>query len=239
MAKKILCLVCGTLAMLAMAGCGGGSDDDSGINRSSVESDEIQFSDLSDGDTIAVFDTSLGEIRAVLYPDYAPMAVENFVGLCNSGYYNETVVFKAQAGTMVEGGDATGSGTAGTTVWNGNGFPAEYCDELRHYAGALCAAVDDTTGLCYSVFYIVAAVPGSVDDSDQSAMSEAGWRDGIFSAYKQAGGLPGLDYTDTVFGQVYEGMDVVDQMANAAVDDSDRPAEDIIIHSVTIETVGE
>ena len=178
-------------------------------------------------------------MRAVLYPQYAPMAVENFVGLSQAGYYNETVLFRVEPGFAVEGGDASGEGTGGTTIWNGNGYPAESCDALRHYAGALCAAQDDTTGSCYSVFYVVAAEPDSVDSSQQSAMSDAGWRSEVYDAYSQAGGLPSLDFTDTVFGQVYEGMDVIDAMANASADDDHRPTEDIVIHSVSIETYGD
>ena len=241
MTKRFFRLACGLMAVLALAGCGkknaaGGS----AVKRGTVKSDEIQFTGPQNGDTIAIFDTSLGEVRAVLYPQYAPMAVENFIGLSEAGYYNDTVIFSAQPGFAVEGGDASGEGTGGTTIWGGNGYPAESCDALRHYAGALCAAVDDTTGSCYSVFYVVAAEPGSVDESQQSAMSDAGWRSEVADAYSQAGGLPSLDFTDTVFGQVYEGMGVIDSMANAAADkETHRPTEDIVIRSITIETVGE
>ena len=51
-----------------------------------------------------------------------------------------------------------------------------------------------------------------------------------------AGGTPYLDYTDTVFGQIYEGMKVVDEIASVAVDENNRPTEDVILNSVTIET---
>lgn len=238
MAKRSLRMVCCLAAVLALAGCGKKNTSGGSIKRAAVKSEEVQFASPQNGDTIAVFDTSLGEVRAVLYPQYAPMAVENFVGLSQAGYYNETVLFRVEPGFAVEGGDASGEGTGGTTIWNGNGYPAESCDALRHYAGALCAAQDDTTGSCYSVFYVVAAEPDSVDSSQQSAMSDAGWRSEVYDAYSQAGGLPSLDFTDTVFGQVYEGMDVIDAMANASADDDHRPTEDIVIHSVSIETYG-
>ena len=51
-----------------------------------------------------------------------------------------------------------------------------------------------------------------------------------------AGGAPYLDYTDTVFGQVYEGMDIVDTIAQTAVDENQKPTADITINSVSIET---
>lgn len=225
-------------AALALAGCG--SQQESGpekIKRTSVKTDEIQFSAPASGDTVAVFETSLGEIKVKLFPEYAPMAVENFVGLAEAGYYNGTVIFKAESGFAVWGGDATGSGTAGTTIWGGNGYPAEPCDALRHYAGALCAAKDETSGSCFSAFYFVQALPDSVAKDQENAMTEAGWREAVYETYRQAGGLPYLDYTDTVFGQVYEGMEVVDAMAQAALNEEGRPAEDITIESVTVTVI--
>ena len=67
-------------------------------------------------------------------------------------------------------------------------------------------------------------------------MAAQGWRQEIIDAYAAAGGAPYLDYTDTVFGQVYEGMDVVDAIGAAQVDEALAPVEAITIHSVTIET---
>ena len=65
-------------------------------------------------------------------------------------------------------------------------------------------------------------------------MNAAGWRADVVSAYQTAGGAPYLDYTDTVFGQVYEGMEVVDTIAQTGVDEAQRPTELITINSVTI-----
>ena len=79
---------------------------------------------------------------------------------------------------------------------------------------------------------------GSVVFSDYleltDQMTAAGWRAEVISAYQTAGGAPYLDYTDTVFGQVYEGMDVVDAIARTGVDEAQRPTEPITINSVTI-----
>lgn len=238
MKKQIMALLCGLMVALLLAGCGGKAESGPAkIKRSNVKSEEIQFAVPTKGDTIAVFDTSLGEVKARLYPDKAPMAVENFIGLANAGYYNGTIIYRAEAGFAVSGGDATGSGTAGSSIWNGNGFPAEPCDALRHYAGALCAPTDEATGSCFSAFYVVAALPDSVSKDQQSAMTDAGWRDAVYDTYRQAGGLPYLDYTDTVFGQICEGMEVIDAIAQAEVDESMRPVEDIVINSVTIQIV--
>ena len=65
-------------------------------------------------------------------------------------------------------------------------------------------------------------------------MNAAGWRADVVNAYQTAGGAPYLDYTDTVFGQVYEGMEVVDTIAQTGVDETQRPTEAVTINSVTI-----
>lgn len=228
-------------AMLAaglLAGCGGGITGSS-IKRPQVESEELQFQTPAEGDPIAIFNTSAGEVRAVLYPDVAPMAVENFTRLAQEGYYDGTSFHRIVSGFVVQGGDASGTGTTGSTIWNNNPYPKEISDQLHHYSGALCAAFspdEDVSGL--SQFYFVQSLPEKLDDSLRTQMEEAGVRTEVIEAYDAAGGLPYLDYTDTVFGQVYEGMDVVDTLAQSEVDENGKPLEDVLLNSVTISTYG-
>ena len=244
-------LLCGCqlagMAALVVAMIALGVSSHKAPQRAAVESGERQFAQPSDGDFIAIFSTSLGEVRAVLYPDAAPMAVQNFVGLARSGYYDNTVIWRAQYGFAVQGGDATGTGTGGSTIWSNNPYPPEASADLKHYAGALCAAFaagGDVTG-GNSQFYFVTALPDSVSSSDRQAeLTANGYTDAQIAAYAAVGGLPYLDNTDTVFGQVYQGMDVVDAMACVdTVKDDDgndtyRPTEEaaITINSVTITT---
>ena len=100
-----------------------------------------------------------------MYPDAAPMAVYNFVGLARgAGYYDGTIIWRSQYGFAVQGGDATGTGTGGSTIWSNTPYPLEADASLKHYAGALCAAFaqgGDVTG-GNSQFYFVAALPDSV-----------------------------------------------------------------------------
>ena len=238
MRRFIALAAAAVLAAGLLAGCGGGITGSS-IKRPQVESEELQFQTPAEGDPIAIFNTSAGEVRAVLYPDVAPMAVENFTRLAQEGYYDGTSFHRIVSGFVVQGGDASGTGTTGSTIWNNNPYPKEISDQLHHYSGALCAAFspdEDVSGL--SQFYFVQSLPEKLDDSLRTQMEEAGVRTEVIEAYDAAGGLPYLDYTDTVFGQVYEGMDVVDTLAQSEVDENGKPVEDVLLNSVTISTYG-
>lgn len=219
---------------LGLAGClGGGGSSGGGVSRpETIESAELQFTHPAAGDTVAVFDTTAGVFRAVLFPDQAPQACANFVGLVQAGYYNGLTITRVEAGFVVEAGQDAAGGSA--TIWNGNGYPPEYTDKLHHYSGALCAAMSEK-GEGGSVFYVMQTAPG-LEQELLDQMAAQGWRQEIIDAYAVVGGAPYLDYTDTVFGQVYEGMEVVDAIGAAGVDENQTPVEPITIHSVTLET---
>ena len=240
--KKIMA----ALALTAvLAGCsadnilssiqGGKADTVQKVSRPSVESAELQFTHPAAGDTVAVFDTSAGVFRAVLFPDKVPQAYDNFVGLVQAGYYNGLTVFRVESGFVVEAGQ--GADGRGSTIWNGSRYPAETTDSLHHYSGALCMGTD-ASGECASVFYVVQTLPGeqSVTQELVDQMNSAGYRAEVVSAYQTAGGAPYLDYTDTVLGQVYEGMDVVDAIAAVETDSNDKPKEAVTIKTIDITT---
>ena len=224
-------------AALGLGGCafgqGGASGQGGAVSRpEAVASAELQFTRPASGDTVAVFDTSAGVFRAVLFPEEAPQACANFIGLAQAGYYNGLTVSRVEAGFVVQAGrDASG---AATTIWNGNGYPPEYTDRLHHYSGALCAAMSER-GEGASVFYVMQTAPG-MEQELLDQMAAQGWRQEVIDAYAAAGGAPYLDYTDTVFGQVYEGMAAVDAIGAVGVDENQAPVEPVTIHSVTIET---
>ena len=229
-------------AALVLTGCslgslgnfgGGGGASVQKIDRPAVESAEEQFTHPAAGDTVAVFDTSAGVFKAVLFPQEALQAYDNFTGLVQAGYYNGLTVTRVESGFVVEAGQ--GADGKGTTIWNGSRYPAETTDKLHHYSGALCMGTD-ASGECASVFYVMQTLPGdqSVTQELVDQMNSAGYRAEVVSAYQTAGGAPYLDYTDTVFGQVYEGMDVVDTIGQTSVDENQKPTETITINSVTI-----
>ena len=159
MLKKLgaVCLA----AVLLLTGCSlrpqeNGSKVQS-ISRPAVESAELQFTHPAAGDTVAVFDTSAGVFRAVLFPEKAPQACDNFIGLVQQGYYNGLTVSRVENQFVVEAGQ--GADGKGSTIWKGSRYPVEASDSLHHYAGALCMGVD-ASGACASVFYVVESLPG-------------------------------------------------------------------------------
>ena len=113
------------------------------------------------------------------------------VRLARSGYYDNTTIWRSEYGFAVQGGDATGTGTGGSTIWSNNPYPLEADAGLKHYAGALCAAFaagGDATG-GNSQFYFVTALPDSVSSSDlQADLTANGYTDAQVAAYAAVGG---------------------------------------------------
>ncbi len=202
--------------------------------RNSVTSDELQFAQPTEGDTIAIFSTDYGDISVVLYQSLAPQACDNFIGLAEAGFYDGSAITSIVSGFCVQAG-LNAEGQASTIWGDKETFPAEVSDTLHHYAGALCAA-PDADGNASSPFYVVQAMPSDVSDAMVSAMEDAGYRQAVIDAYTAAGGVPYLDYTDTVFGQVYDGMSVLDEIAALETDADGVPVEEVCITSVTITT---
>lgn len=237
--KRFFALLFCTLALSGLlSGCVTLSQGQ--IRRPQVESQELAFQTPSADAPVAIFKTSQGEFRAVLYPEIAPMAVENFTQLAKQGYYDSTNFHRIISGFAVQGGDGTDTGKGGSTIWNNAPYPMEVSDQLHHYAGALCAAFSPDEPISgMSQFYVVQALPDSVDSNLQKQMEEAGYRSEVIAAYDKAGGLPYLDYTDTVFGQVYAGMDTIDAIASTKLDEEGNPIQPVTIESVIITTYGE
>lgn len=73
-----------------------------------------------------ILQTTQGDIQLKLYPDVAPKAVENFVGHVNNGYYNGLIFHRVIPNFMIQGGDPTGTGRGGESIWGG-----KFQDEVR------------------------------------------------------------------------------------------------------------
>lgn len=212
------------------------------------------------GEEIAVLETSMGDIRIRLFPSAAPKAVENFKGLIRKGYYNRLTFHRVIKNFMIQTGDPKGDGTGGQSLWN-KAFADEFNRNLLNLRGAVAMANSgkDTNG---SQFFIdqapVSAFPGwdnfrkaydAYRQNPEAFVKQYGseWIDmskvdqSYREAYEKYGGNPYLDgYYNiaqkghTVFGQVFDGMNVVDKIASAAANDKGKPNENIIIQKAEI-----
>lgn len=150
-----------------------------------------------------------GVIRAELYPDVAPNTVNNFISLINHNFYDGVIFHRVIPGFMIQGGDPDGNGMGGP----GYAIKGEFSNNgfennLKHTPGVLSMARTMFPDSAGSQFFIMHAA------------------------------APHLDGQYAAFGKVIDGMDVVDRIATVATDPLDRPLEDQVMKTVTVETFG-
>lgn len=262
------------LSALLAAGCIFGAAGCDGTVKSSVGNTETL--NIVDGDTLTeITIEGYGTIKAKLFPDLAPKAVENFTLLAEQGYYDGLKIHRVMENSFIQGGSLNGDGTGGKALLEGeSSFDLETSAKARHYYGALSYA--NTYGENTTQFFIVTnkepqdisaidpeqiraaaaantelkatAVEGTDEHSGYAykaqyytALAEmvAGADNAVAEKYKTDGGIPMFDGGYTVFGQVYEGFDVLDAINSCAVEsnayaEKTKPVQDIIITSVTV-----
>ena len=156
---------------------------------------------------IVTFEMANGDsMKAELYPEIAPNTVNNFISLINKGFYNGLIFHRVINGFMIQGGDPEGTGIGGP----GYGIKGEFSqnnftNDLKHTEGVLSMARSMMPDSAGSQFFIM---------------------------HKTS---PHLDGAYAAFGKITEGMDVVNRIAETATDYSDRPLEDQIMKSVTVD----
>lgn len=184
----------------------------------------------TDNDKKVIMKTNKGDITIRLFPDLAPKTVENFLGLAESGYYDGIIFHRVINDFMIQGGDPTGTGMGGSSVW-GDSFEDEFSTSLFNLNGALSMANagPNTNG---SQFFIVTAK--EVPMTMLAQLEAGGWPKEIIDAYAAKGGTPWLDQKHTVFGQVEAGMDTVYAIEGVKKGAQDKPVEDVVIESITI-----
>ena len=185
------------------------------------------------GEAVAVMHTTMGDISIRLFKDKVERTVTNFVELSKKGYYNGLIFHRVIKDFMIQGGDPTGTGCGGESIY-GERFEDEFDPDLHNIKGALSMANagPNTNG---SQFFIVQAseVPEGMLEQ-MRGMADRGFPENAVKAYETLGGTPWLDFRHSVFGQVFEGMDIVDAIANVKTNGADRPLEDVKIVSVDI-----
>lgn len=186
--------------------------------------------ELQAGEVLVEMNTTMGAIKIKLFPQQVPKTVENFLGHAKSGYYNGIVFHRVIEDFMIQGGDPTGTGMGGESIW-GSSFEDEFSQELFNLRGALSMANagPNTNG---SQFFIVQMkhLPSNM----LSQLEGAGYPAEIIEEYAKNGGTPWLDGKHSVFGQVVEGLDVIDAIAVVEKNRQDKPVEDIKIESITV-----
>ncbi|MEE0961417.1 MAG: peptidylprolyl isomerase [Bacteroidales bacterium] len=195
--------------------------------------------------TMVIISTDLGEMKAVLYNE-TPLHKENFIKLAKEGYFDGCLFHRVIDGFMIQGGDPD-SKTAKPGQMLGQGgpgytIPAEFKQELIHKKGALAAArmadqVNPQKASSGSQFYIAQGKSYTENELNMlsSRMGKA-FNKQQMEAYTTIGGVPFLDYEYTVFGEVVEGLEVIDKIAAVEKDRRDRPVQDI---KMTIKVVEE
>lgn len=237
MKNKKLALLFTTAASLALlAACTNNSSTaTSESTATTTESSSVDLnalalpqldSEVKENEALVEMKTSEGTIKMKLFPEYAPKAVENFLTHAKDGYYEGTTFHRVIEEFMIQGGDPKGDGTGGESIW-GKGFEVEISPNLYHIRGALSMARAQTLDSQGSQFFIV---QNDEDVSDGIAKQFAPEK--IIEAYKN-GGAKALDGKYTVFGQVTEGMDVVDKIAQADVD-GETPVKPVTIDKITV-----
>ena len=149
-------------------------------------------------------------MKAELYPEIAPNTVNNFISLVKKGFYDGLIFHRVISGFMIQGGCPEGTGTGGP----GYSIKGEFAqngfpNDLKHEPGVLSMARSMSPDSAGSQFFIM---------------------------HKKA---PHLDGAYAAFGKVTEGMDIVDKIADARTDYSDRPMKEQKIQSMTVDTMGE
>ncbi len=146
-------------------------------------------------ETIIALKTNQGTIKIKLYPDIAPKTCENFIGLVKKGYYDGLIFHRVIPGFMIQGGDPTGTGMGGESVWGGK-FEDEFSSKVEFNKPGILAMANSGPGTNGSQFFITVA--------------ETPWLNGHH----------------TIFGEVIEGMDIVEKIVNTSRGANDRPNEE-------------
>ncbi len=173
------------------------------------------------GETIAIMTTNHGVMKLRLFPERVGESAQNFIDLANQGKYDGAPFHRIIKNFMIQGGDFTNrNGTGGHSAKGpGTTIDDKYDDCLSHMRGALSWAKTMMPKSIGSQFFIV--------HGDDVHFLDHG--------NPNVGNGPNAGYS--VFGQLYEGFDVLDEIAGVKTDRRDAPYEDVIIESVKIEKV--
>lgn len=222
----------------SQTGSSNGSQQQTEAHNEAPEMNQEQVAEetVSQGDRLVQISTEFGDIVIMLY-DETPLHRDNFLKLASQGFYDGTLFHRVIQGFMIQGGDPE-SRDAGPEQRIGSGgpgynVPAEIIPGLFHKKGAVAAArqgdqVNPERNSSGSQFYIV---QGRVYTSQELDMMEQQTGKAFTpeqrQAYTTVGGTPHLDDAYSVFGEVLQGLDVVEKIAATPKGPGDRPQQNI------------
>lgn len=212
----------------------------------------VQLEDVKEGDPIAIVDTSLGEFRFVLYPEYSPAAVKNFIDHAESGFYDNTYVFNSESGVYSYAGSKINSGEL--TEENdeaGERIERELHQNLWPFKGAICSIPTYSErsfkekmlggGTYYNGTRFAILNTIEFDDDMKQELLEYSESEELGQAFIDKGGIPNLAQQMTIIGQTYEGFDVVEKLASLESQNNGYykiPVDDVMINSIVISEYG-
>lgn len=163
------------------------------------------------GDTVAIMETDMGTIKFKLFTEQVPEISKNFIELSKDGKYKDTPFHRVVKDFMIQTGDFTNKNGTGGYSYKGPGTKIndEIAPSLKHLYGTVSMA-NAGPDTNGSQFFIVTSKKGT------------SFLDGGYS----------------IFGQVYEGMDVAEQIQNLQIPHTEKPSKLVLIKSVKIETIG-
>lgn len=193
-------------------------------------------------ETMILMETSEGTMKIKLY-DGTPLHRDNFIKLAKEHFYDGLLFHRVIEGFMIQGGDPESKGADASKHLGSGGpgytIPAELLPQYFHKKGALAAARTGDQGnpqrrSSGSQFYIVHGK--TISEGQIKQLENYGF---VFSdeqkrIYETIGGTPTLDAQYTVFGEVVEGLDVVDKIAGTETGTADRPKKDVVILKVSV-----
>ncbi|MBR6385747.1 MAG: peptidylprolyl isomerase [Ruminococcus sp.] len=208
----------------------------------------VQLETPNEGDPIAIVDTTVGEFKFVLYPQYSPNAVKNFTELAESGYYDNTYVFNSESGVYSAMGCPQKNGEMPQGYDQSRELvERELNQNLWPFKGAVISlnTTVDRSGLEWltgggtyfngSRFAVLNTI--EFDDEMKNEILENSVSRELAEAFIDLGGIPNFSQQMTVIGQTYEGTEVIEKLSQLETEENGIykiPKEDIMINSVRI-----
>jgi peptidyl-prolyl cis-trans isomerase B (cyclophilin B) len=229
--KKIITMIGIMICLSLVVGC----QKEDNENVSEFKSD--QFAEPTPGETVAEIKVKdYGSIYVKFFDEAAPKAVENFITHAKNGYYDGLTFHRIIEDFMIQGGDPTGTGSGGESIW-GENFEDEFAVGLQPFRGALCMANSGKNTNGSQFFLVQSELTYSKEELEEmESYYGTDYDDKAEELYGEIGGTPWLYQMHTVFGQIYEGYEVLDAIAKVDKTDVKNgvPAFDVIIETIII-----